>query len=150
MYCCSNNHAVIQQTSENNRERSSSRLSNIVNSNILTIEQIRSSRGTERHLRVNEAHINQRHNNKIETTQLKWTDVKGFADEYLQLTDGETKQEAASLADLVGIGAIVADIIPGLLDLATAVPFAGPLAKVVLMFYKVTKQYCKNSKAIKE
>ena len=150
MSCCSNNHAVIQQTSENNRGRSSSRLSNLVNPNLLTIEQIRSSRGTERHLRVNEAHINQRLKNKIETTKLKWTDVKGFADEYLQLTDGETKQDAASLADLVGVGAIVANIIPGLLDLATAVPFAGPLAKVVLMFYKVTKQYCKNSKEIKE
>ena len=51
---------------------------------------------------------------------------------------------------MIGLGTIVADIIPGLLELTTAVPFAGPLAKIVLMFYKVTKQYCKNSKEITE
>ena len=148
MSCCSNNNAVDNGANENNRERSSSRMSNLVNTNPLADEQMRSSRGAQRQLRINQATINQK--NRIEKTELRWEDCKIFTDEYLNLTDDQTKSEATSLASAIGIGTVVVDIIPGLLELTTAVPFAGPLAKVVLMFYKVTKQYCKNSKEITE
>ena len=150
MSCCGNYNAVDNEANENNREKNSSRLSNLVNTNPLVGEQLRSSRGAGRQLRINQATVNQRVKNKIEKTKLVWTDCKGFADEYLNLTDDQTKTEAISLASVIGVGTIVADILPGLLELTTAVPFAGPLAKVVLMFYKVTKQYCENSKEIAE
>ena len=125
-------------------------LSNLVNTNPLADEQMRSSRGAERQLRINQATVNQRVKNKIEKTKLVWTYCKTFTDEYLNLTEDQAKTEAISLASVIGVSTIVADILPGLLELTTAVPFAGPLAKVVLMFYKVTKQYCKNSKEIAE
>ena len=150
MSCCGNNSAVDNVATEYKRERSSSRMSNLVNTNPLVAEQMRSSRGAERQLRIDQATVNQRVKNKIEKTKLVWADCKTFTDEYLNLTDDQTKGEATLLASVIGVGTIVADILPGLLELTTAVPFAGPLAKVVLMFYKVTKQYCKNSKEITE
>ena len=72
MSCCSNNNAVDHEANENNRERVSSRLSNLVNTNPLASEQIRSSRGAERKLRINQATAYQRLKSKIEKTKLMW------------------------------------------------------------------------------
>ena len=144
MSCCGNNNAVVEANESNRGGSSSDNLSNL---NPLA-EKMQSSRDSE--VRANQAIVKQRLKNKVEKTKLMWTDCKAFANEYLQLTDGETKTEAINLANMVGLGSAIADIVPGLLELTSAIPFAGPLAKVVLMFYKVTKQYCKNSKEITE